>query len=96
MKSLLANFPRPDGGKMFRKPAIWILFILFSIGAAVFSFQYFPKVFPIVELDLKMDRKSALDSARLIAQKHNLLEQEIGLRVKNQSNCFWIVRQTEI
>jgi len=68
---------------MFRKPAVWILFILFSIGGAVFSFQYFPKVFPIVELDIQMDRKSALDAARVIAQKHNLGPEEY-----NQSASF--------
>jgi hypothetical protein len=58
--------------KMFRKPAIWVLFIAASIVGSIFSFQYFPKVFPITELDLKMNRESALEAAQVIATKHNI------------------------
>ncbi len=54
---------------MYRKPAAWILLGLLSLGGAVFSFVYFPSAFPLVTLDIRMDRQMALDQARELAQR---------------------------
>jgi len=56
---------------MFKKPILWIVFVLFSIGCAIFAFNYFSSAYPIVTIDLKMDREAALESARDLAQKNN-------------------------
>jgi len=55
---------------MFRKPAFWIALALASAGAAIFTFKYFSQAFPIVALDLQMDRQQALESAQQLAQQH--------------------------
>ncbi|MBN2281443.1 MAG: CPBP family intramembrane metalloprotease [Candidatus Marinimicrobia bacterium] len=57
---------------MTRKPIFWIgLIILFIVGA-IFSFYYFDKANPIVNLDIKMDRESALEQALKISEKFDL------------------------
>lgn len=53
-----------------RKPAFWILLTLISAGGVFFTFRYFSQAFPIVTLDLRMDRSSALLAARNLAEKH--------------------------
>ena len=65
---------------MFKKPLIWILFTLLSVAGIVFSIFHYPTVFPIVNLEIKMDRNSALEAAREIAQKYNL--EGCGKRVR--------------
>jgi hypothetical protein len=54
---------------MYRKPAPWILLGLLSLAGAVFSFAYFPSAFPLISLDLRMDRQMALERAREQAQR---------------------------
>ncbi|MDZ7292926.1 MAG: CPBP family intramembrane metalloprotease [candidate division KSB1 bacterium] len=56
---------------MFRKPLFWLALTLLSIGAVLFAFKYFPEAFPIVTLDLQMDRQNALIAAQQLAQKYN-------------------------
>ncbi len=48
---------------MFRKSWFWIGLVALSILGALFSYHFFDKAFPIVNLDLKMDRAFALSSA---------------------------------
>ncbi|HEY2380374.1 MAG TPA: hypothetical protein VGK48_04250 [Terriglobia bacterium] len=55
---------------MLRKPAFWIVFAVISAAAAVFTFKYFSTAFPLVSIDLQMNRKDALDAARALAQKN--------------------------
>src|SRR5215467_8265793 len=55
---------------MLRRPVFWIVFIALSLAAAVFTFRNFSTAFPLVSIDLKMDRKDALREARLLAQKY--------------------------
>ena len=56
---------------MFRKPVFWIALSLISIGSIIFAFKYFSQAFPIVTLDLRMDRQGALQSAQELAGKYN-------------------------
>jgi hypothetical protein len=55
---------------MFKSPLFWILSVLVSAGCALVAFRYFPVAFPLVTLDLQMDRQMALEQARELAEKH--------------------------
>ena len=56
---------------MFGKPVFWIVFVLIFIGSIIFTFKYFSQAFPLITLDIQMDRQTALQSAQELAQKHN-------------------------
>src|SRR5438132_1558500 len=49
---------------------LWTLFVVLSAGAAIFTFRNFSTAFPLVSIELKMDRADALRSARTIAQRN--------------------------
>ena len=53
---------------MLRKPTFWILFVALSAAAAVFTIRNFSAAFPLVSIDLQMDRKDALRHARTLAE----------------------------
>ena len=55
---------------MLRRPAFWLAFAVLSIAAAVFTFKNFSTAFPLVSIDLKMDREDALRQARALAGTH--------------------------
>ena len=57
---------------MFRKPLLWLLLVAVCLGAAVYSWQVFPQAFPIVNVELTMNRSTALDSARARAERLGL------------------------
>ncbi len=54
-----------------RSPLFWSLFAGLSLLAAGFTYRYFPKAFPILSIDLKMDRELALKKAAELATKYN-------------------------
>ncbi len=56
---------------MIRKPLFWILFVLVSIAAGFFAFAYFPKAFPLVNVEITMNRQQALAEAKTLAEKHH-------------------------
>ena len=49
---------------MFRKPLFWIAFAALSAGSTFFAVRFFSRAFPIVALDLQMDRETALGKAK--------------------------------
>src|SRR5438132_714888 len=49
---------------------LWTLFVVLSAGAAIFTLRNFSTAFPLVSIELKMDRADALRSARTIAQRN--------------------------
>src|SRR5215831_10868146 len=55
---------------MLRRPLFWIVFAAFSLAAAVFTFKYFSTAFPLVSIDLQMNRQQALGAAAGFAQKY--------------------------
>ena len=55
---------------MSRKPAFWIVLALISLSGIFFTFKYFSEAFPIVTLDLSMDRAGALKLAANLAAKY--------------------------
>ncbi|MFQ5632462.1 MAG: hypothetical protein ACE5I1_27145, partial [bacterium] len=56
---------------MFRKPIFWTGFAVVSIACVFYSVRYFSQAFPLVTLDLKMDRETALQSAKELAEKYD-------------------------
>jgi hypothetical protein len=54
---------------MLRKPVFWAVLGVLSAGAALFTYRYFPRAFPIVSIDLKMNRHQALAAARIMAER---------------------------
>ncbi len=72
---------------MFKKPIVWLILILISLGCVIFTARYFSDAFPIVSLDVKMDRTMALKAAKDLAQKYNWgpenFQQAASFGVKN-------------
>jgi len=57
---------------MLRKWSTWIVLALLSAGAIVYSVAYFGEAFPIMNIDLRMNRTAALDSAQVRAERLGL------------------------
>ncbi|MCP4589581.1 MAG: hypothetical protein GY842_02435, partial [bacterium] len=57
---------------MFRKPAFWIAFVLVTVACGWFTVAFFDRAFPLVTLELSMDRDAALDAARSLAAARDL------------------------
>jgi hypothetical protein len=57
---------------MTRKPLFWILFVIVSVAALAFAVPNFSKSFPLISLDLRMDRPAALAAARDLALRYDL------------------------
>jgi len=56
---------------MTRRPIFWVLLCLGSIAGAWFAWRTFPSAFPLVNVDLRMDRAQALAAAESLAQAHS-------------------------
>ena len=54
---------------MHKKPLFWVLFVTASLISTVLAFQFFSQAFPIVNLDLRMDRETALSFAEGLAEE---------------------------
>ncbi len=57
---------------MFRKPLFWSLLIAAALASGVLALRLFPQAFPIVQIDLTMDREAALSAARDLAAREGL------------------------
>lgn len=68
---------------IFTRPLFWALFTFTAMACAVFSYRYFPIAFPLVQLDLKMDRTQALAYAQQLANRH-----QIGPSIHSQAASF--------
>ncbi|HVT74619.1 MAG TPA: CPBP family intramembrane glutamic endopeptidase [Lacunisphaera sp.] len=51
----------------FRQTWFWVLLAAISLGCAALSYRYFPRIFPVVALNISMDRSHALAAARALA-----------------------------
>jgi len=56
---------------MTRKPAFWIILAVLGVTGAGLSARLFPRAFPILSVDIEMDRGEALEEARTLAQRFN-------------------------
>tara|TARA_Y100000590_G_scaffold148148_2_gene170229 strand:- start:5971 stop:9339 length:3369 start_codon:yes stop_codon:yes gene_type:complete len=56
---------------MTRKPQFWTVFILLFIGSIYFFIRNYDKAFPVLSLDIRMNREMALDAADDLSKKFN-------------------------
>lgn len=63
MKTKTNNF-------VYSRP-LWLGATLLSLFCYAFAFHFFPKAFPIIHLDITMDREQAVKKANTIAQAHH-------------------------
>ncbi len=54
---------------MTRKPAFWIALALLGLAGSILAFRLFPVAFPILSVDIEMDREGAMDEARELAAR---------------------------
>jgi hypothetical protein len=57
---------------MTKKPAFWLVLAVLSVVSAAFAWRYFTDAFPLLALDIRMDRQAALASARTLAAERRL------------------------
>ena len=57
---------------MAKKPVFWVILAALSVASAAFSWGYFTRAFPLVSLDISMDRQTALTRARTLAIDRHL------------------------
>ena len=58
------------------KYVLWPLFILGALASSVASYFYFPRAFPIIHLNIAMNRSQAIESAKALAFEHHLGPQD--------------------
>ena len=56
---------------MTRKPLFWIIFVLLSAAGVFFTLYFFPKAFPLVNLNITINRQQALAEANRLAQQQD-------------------------
>ncbi|PWT82049.1 MAG: hypothetical protein C5B57_09365 [Blastocatellia bacterium] len=57
---------------MTRRSLLWAVLTVMAIASAAFSWRYFTRAFPLLSIDIKMDRQTALARARALTQEHRL------------------------
>jgi hypothetical protein len=57
---------------MMKKPALWMLLAAISLASAAFSWRYFTSAFPLLAIDISMDRQAALTRGRALASERSL------------------------
>src|SRR5581483_10150101 len=56
----------------FSKPITWVVLLFVSAGLSFFAFRMFTKAFPIIHLNLAINRHEALHKAQELAQRYHL------------------------
>ena len=54
---------------MFQRPVFWAAFTVFALACTTFAILNVPRAFSIVELDLQMDRETAMSEAGRLAEQ---------------------------
>lgn len=57
------------GPGIWKRPLAWLIFVAVCAGGALFATTYFSAAFPVVALDISMDREAALASAAELAER---------------------------
>ena len=57
----------PTRKSFFKSPLFWGLHCLVFLAGVYFSIHYYPEAFPVIDLNIKMDRTQALESAKSLA-----------------------------
>ncbi|MGM0381168.1 MAG: hypothetical protein ACQEP7_04210 [bacterium] len=70
----------------------WVLIIALCVAGGVFSWLYFSSAFPLVDVEISMDRAGALEKAKKIAGEYNLgpggVEQTASFSRNNEVQNF--------
>ncbi|MGE0206250.1 MAG: hypothetical protein AB7R69_00175 [Candidatus Babeliales bacterium] len=53
------------------RSSFWVILAAIFVSGMLFSFKYFAKAFPLVHLDITMNRNEALRQAAMLAKKFN-------------------------
>ncbi len=67
---------------VFRQPLFWVLATILSLGTGYAAYRLFPIAFPLVSIDLTMDRSAALRQAASIAKHLSIGPQEYSQAIK--------------
>lgn len=59
-----------DAAPMTRRRGFWAVFIVLAAASVVAALRLFPAAFPIVNLDLAMDRETAIAEAEATALRY--------------------------
>src|SRR5438105_3361607 len=54
---------------LFYRKGFWIFAFIFATALSYFSYHFFPIAFPLVHIDLKINRTDALDIAEKLTKK---------------------------
>src|SRR5712692_5585490 len=57
---------------MVKRPILWVLLSVLALASATFSWRYFARAFPLLSINIRMDRLAALARARALASEHHL------------------------
>ncbi len=60
----------------FRRPAFWVGASALAAVAVIFGLRFFPAAFPVVGLELAMDRESALEEAWSLVEEHGWVPED--------------------
>lgn len=75
-----------------RRPLFWVGLLAIFIGGGIFTINYFPEAFPIVNLTISMDRQMALAQSKTLAQKYGWgpqgFEQAASFSVEEETKNF--------
>ena len=76
----------------FTSPVFWAALSAVSVGCAIFAFANFDRAFSVVDLELRMDRVTALSEARRLAESFDWgpegFRQAASFRVDDRSRSF--------
>ncbi len=70
----------------FKSIWFWLFFGLTSCAAVLFSWHYFDKAFPLVSIDLKMNRSQGLKKAKELAYKYSWPPQSFDQAIEFSGN----------
>ncbi len=84
--------PEHHSNSRFTSPVFWAALSAVSVGCAIFAFANFDRAFSLVDLELRMDRVTALSEARRLAESSDWgpegYRQAASFRVDDRSRSF--------
>ena len=84
--------PEQHSKSRFASPVFWVVLSVISVGCAIFAFANFDRAFSVVDLELRMDRVTALSEARRLAESFDWgpegFRQAASFRVDDRSRSF--------
>ena len=75
-----------------KTPLFWLAFLFIFLSGSWFSFHYFSQAFPIIDLEITMDRQNALSAAKKLSEQHHWgpsdFKQAASFEVDNETKNF--------